>query len=83
MAAPDCITRFCRQYLQLERDLDFPSSDLLREEHVQDALYRRLFADGATTHPPPPRYQLRVLKELVSRIEHSIEDWEQHVSPCP
>lgn len=82
MSSPEdhkSIDRFCRQYLQLERDLDYPSAVLLREEHIQDDLYRRIFADGAVAHPPPPRYQLRVLKELVKRIEASIEDWDQHV----
>ncbi|XDG03823.1 hypothetical protein ABKA04_003438 [Annulohypoxylon sp. FPYF3050] len=72
------IDRFCRQYLQLERDLDYPSSTLLREADVQDTLYNRIFADGALDYSPPPRYQLRVLKELTSRIEASIEDWDSH-----
>ncbi|KAI1842077.1 hypothetical protein JX266_011728 [Neoarthrinium moseri] len=74
------VARFCRQYLQLEleRDLDYPPADLLREEHVQSYLYRQLFADGALAHPPPPRHELRVLKELTSRIERSIDNWEQH-----
>ncbi|KAI1371114.1 FAM86A protein [Hypoxylon crocopeplum] len=74
----DRVDRFCRQYLQLERDLDYPSALLLRDADVQDSLYRRLFADGALPHPPPQRYQLRVLKELMSRIEASIEDWDLH-----
>ncbi|KAI2465410.1 FAM86A protein [Annulohypoxylon bovei var. microspora] len=72
------IDRFCRQYLQLERDLDYPSSTLLREADVQDTLYNRIFDDGAINYSPPPRYQLRVLKELMSRIEASIEDWDSH-----
>ncbi|KAI1088736.1 putative methyltransferase-domain-containing protein [Rostrohypoxylon terebratum] len=72
------IDRFCRQYLQLERDLDYPSPTLLREADVQDTLYNRIFADGALDYSPPPRYQLRVLKELTSRIEASIEDWDSH-----
>ncbi|KAK6201948.1 hypothetical protein LQW54_009161 [Pestalotiopsis sp. IQ-011] len=72
------VVRFCRQFLQLEHELDFPEPKFLREERVQTALFDRLFADGATAYPPPPRYQLRVLKELVSRIENSIEDWDQH-----
>ncbi|KAL7622704.1 hypothetical protein AAE478_006382 [Parahypoxylon ruwenzoriense] len=72
------IDRFCRQYLQLERDLDYPSSALLRDADVQDTLYRRIFADGALPYPPPRRYQLRVLKELMSKIETSIEDWDLH-----
>ncbi|KAH8671673.1 hypothetical protein BX600DRAFT_510337 [Xylariales sp. PMI_506] len=72
------IVRFCRQYLQLERELDYPGPEHLREDTVQSAIYDRLFADGALAHPPPPRYQLRVLKQLVARIEASIEDWDQH-----
>ncbi|RYP67088.1 hypothetical protein DL771_007413 [Monosporascus sp. 5C6A] len=74
----DGIGRFCRQYLQLERDLDYPSSTVLQEAHTQDVLYERLFADGAVAYPPPPWYRLRVLKELVKRIEASIDDWDQY-----
>lgn len=73
------LDRFCRQYLQLERDLDYPSPALLREEHTQNELYQRLFSDGAIAHPPPPDYQLRVLKEVMKRIEASIDDWDRHV----
>lgn len=72
------VDRFCGQFLQLEREPEFPDGSLLREDGVQAVLYRRLF-DGALAHPPPPRYQLRVLKRLVSRIEQSIEDWDLHV----
>ncbi|KAI0179412.1 putative methyltransferase-domain-containing protein [Hypoxylon sp. FL1284] len=74
----DSINRFCRQYLQLERDLDYPPADFLREAEVQDDLYRSIFAEDALPYPPPRRYQLRVLKELMSRIESSIEDWDSH-----
>ncbi|OTA77631.1 hypothetical protein M434DRAFT_38610 [Hypoxylon sp. CO27-5] len=74
----DSIDRFCRQYLQLERDLDYPSPALLREADVQDTLYNTIFADGALPYPPPQTYQLRVLKQLMSKIETSIEDWERH-----
>ncbi|RYP45853.1 hypothetical protein DL768_007849 [Monosporascus sp. mg162] len=74
----DSIDRFCRQYLQLERNLDYPSSAVLQEAYAQNALYEHLFADGAVAYPPPPWYQLRVLKELVKRIETSIDDWDQY-----
>lgn len=73
------LNRFCRQYLQLERELDYPSPTLLREEHTQSELHQRLFSDGAITYPPPPGYKLRVLKGLMKRIEASIDDWDQHV----
>ncbi|KAI1394446.1 putative methyltransferase-domain-containing protein [Hypoxylon trugodes] len=77
-ARDNSIERFCHQYLQLERDLDYPPADQLREADTQDILYHRLFADGAISYPPPQRYQLKVLKELTSRIEASIEDWDRH-----
>ena len=74
------INRFCFQYLQAEQSLDFPDNAILREDAVQEELYSRLFDHSALDHPPPLRYQLRVLKELVARVESSIEDWDKHVS---
>lgn len=75
------VDRFCYQYLQLEQTLTYPEPQHLRRSDVQDAIYDRLFADNALAAGPPPlRYQVRVLKELVSRIEASIEDWDEHVS---
>jgi len=74
------INRFCRQYLQLESHLTYPDGSLLREEAVQEFLYQYLFAPGAVSYSPPPRYKLKVLKELVARIEEAIEDWDEHVS---
>ena len=73
------LARFCHQYLQLEKTLDWPPPDLLRESWAQEALYDSLFADGAVPFPPPHRHRLRTLKELVRRVEDSIEDWDQHV----
>ncbi|KAH8911780.1 FAM86A protein [Coniochaeta sp. PMI_546] len=72
----DQLTRFCRQYLQLERTLRYPDDTFLRDDQAQAFLYERLFKPGAVSHPPPIRYQLKVLKELVSRIESCISDWE-------
>ncbi|KAF5973846.1 protein FAM86A [Fusarium bulbicola] len=72
------VDRFCYQYLQLQSDLDYPEASLLKTSQVQDAFYERLFADGAVRYGPPPRFQLRVLKELMSRIEASIDDWEEY-----
>jgi hypothetical protein len=60
--------------------LDYPDADLLRQSSVQEALYEHLFAEGAVPFPPPHRYRLRVLKELLSRIEKSINDWEEQVN---
>ncbi|KAI1653841.1 putative methyltransferase-domain-containing protein [Daldinia decipiens] len=74
----DTINRFCSQYVQLEKDLDYPPPALLQDADIQDTIYRRIFADDALAYAPPRRYQLRVLKELTSRIEASIEDWDRH-----
>ncbi|KAG0652946.1 Elongation factor methyltransferase 3 [Hyphodiscus hymeniophilus] len=77
------INRFCRQYLQLLLDPDYPDDVHLRTDAVQQFLYTRLFQENAISHPPPPRYQLRVLKELVKRIEESIQDWDEEVGDFP
>jgi hypothetical protein len=77
------LIRFHRRYLQLERPLRFPDGSVLREEESQAFLYEKLFKAGAVSHPPPIRYQVRALKELVSRIEQSIDDWEAFVSSPP
>ncbi|KAK0717396.1 putative methyltransferase-domain-containing protein [Lasiosphaeria miniovina] len=72
------IDRFCRQYLQLELELDYPAEGLLCHEAFQEALYERLFARDAVALPPPQRYRLRVLKQLVAKIEAAIVDWDEH-----
>ncbi|KAH7634085.1 putative methyltransferase-domain-containing protein [Sordaria sp. MPI-SDFR-AT-0083] len=69
------IARFCRQYLQLEPIVDFPDGEYLCDASVQETLYEQLFSEDLK-NPAPVRYQLRILKELVKRIEGSIEDWE-------
>jgi len=67
---------FCRQYLQVELELNYPDEEHLR---LQQSIYNNLFAKDAVVYAPPPRYQLRVLKELTRRIENSIQDWEEDV----
>ena len=74
---------FCRQYLQIESPLTFPSPQHLRLPETQEGVLTRLFADGAVQYGPPTRYQVKTLKELVSRIEASIDDWDQHVRGRP
>ncbi|KAK5708349.1 hypothetical protein LTR97_000889 [Elasticomyces elasticus] len=70
---------FRRQYLQLvEPDfLAWPPKQLLRDPHVQAWLYRRLFNPERNERLPPPRYQVRVIKPLVAKVETSIEDPEE------
>jgi hypothetical protein len=75
------VARFTRQYLQLEASLDFPDSTILREASTQRQL-RPLVSrhvESSLAHLPPPRYRFRMLKELLHRIEESIEDWDDQV----
>lgn len=72
------LDRFCRQYLQVTLQLDYPTEEHLRNDAFQQSLYSRVFSEDVQ-YIPPPRYQLRVLKELVKRIEQSIQDWDKEV----
>lgn len=74
----DELELFKRQVLQLvdPKELQWPSSDSLRSLDVQLRIYQRLFQ---SEHPPPERYQLRVLKKLLSLIEESIVDPDEDV----
>lgn len=67
---------FRRQYLQLfEPDfLAWPPPQLLRRGDAQAWLFRNLFDEARNPRLPPERYQLRVLRPLVSRIEKAILD---------
>ncbi|KAJ3938393.1 uncharacterized protein N0V96_011641 [Colletotrichum fioriniae] len=76
--ASESVDRFCYQYLQLEPTLEYPTAEVIRETSAQETIYKKLFSDEAPRYSPPARYRLRVLKELVARIESSIEDWDQH-----
>ena len=72
---------FRRQYLQLvEPDfLAWPPKQLLRDAGAQTWLYRKLFDSERHDRLPPARYQVRVLKPLLSKIEQAIEDPEEDV----
>jgi hypothetical protein len=70
---------FIRQYLQLQTPIMYPDPNNLRQEVFQQALYEKIFKEGAISHEPPKRYQLRILKELTARIESSITDWDREV----
>jgi hypothetical protein len=73
------VIRFCWQCLQGDPAPDFPEPDQLRQEQVQEFIHAHLFSDEIPLRPPV-RYRVRILKQLISKIEDSIEDWEQHVS---
>ncbi|KAH0543022.1 hypothetical protein FGG08_002630 [Glutinoglossum americanum] len=78
-SARECLKLFRRQYLQLTSldTLAFPSPDYLRNESFQSLLYGSIFKPGVLEYPPKDRYQLRVLKELVLRIEKSVANPEE------
>lgn len=70
-----------RQYLQLfEPDfLAWPNPQLLRRADAQAWLFKHLFDEDRNRRLPPERYQLRVLRPLIARIEKSIEDPDEDV----
>ncbi|KAH9832701.1 putative nicotinamide n-methyltransferase protein [Teratosphaeria destructans] len=70
---------FRRQYLQLLEPnfLAWPPKQLLKDPDVQSWLYKRLFDSETNDRAPPARYQLRVLKALLTKIEQSVEDPEE------
>ncbi|KAH7399891.1 putative methyltransferase-domain-containing protein [Cadophora sp. MPI-SDFR-AT-0126] len=70
------LDRFCRQYLQVTLELDYPTEEHLKSDAFQQSVYSRIFSDRVQ-YAPPLRYQLRVLKELMKRIEASIQDWDE------
>ena len=70
-----------RQYFQLvePQQLRWPDDATLKLPEVQSWLFRHLFDTANITSPPPDRYQLRVLKLLISKLERSITDPEEDV----
>jgi hypothetical protein len=73
------LSLFRRQYLQLQVGINYPDAQCLRQEDFQQALCNEVFSEGAVKYQPPQRYQLRILKELIRKIETSISDWEEEV----
>lgn len=70
-----------RQYFQLvePHQLIWPENRVLRAAEVQSWLFAQMFDADAIKSPPPDRYQLRVLKLLVSKLEQSIDNPEEDV----
>ena len=70
-----------RQYLQLvePQNLKWPDDATLKAPEVQSWLFKNLFDTANVTSPPPERYQLRTLKQLVAKLERSITDPEEDV----
>lgn len=76
---------FRRQYLQIfEPDfLSWPPKLLLKNADAQRWLYQNLFNQEENSYLPPERYQLRVLKPLLARIEQSVDNSEEDVGGRP
>ncbi|RWA13080.1 hypothetical protein EKO27_g2033 [Xylaria grammica] len=70
---------FRRQYFQLFEPefLAWPHPQLLRRGDAQAWLFKHLFDESRNPRLPPERYQLRVLRPLVARIEKSVQDPEE------
>ncbi|OAK97144.1 hypothetical protein IQ06DRAFT_296350 [Phaeosphaeriaceae sp. SRC1lsM3a] len=67
-----------RQYFQLvePQNLRWPE-DILKQSDVQAWMFREMFDAESIKSPPPDRYQLRVLKMLISKLERAIENPEE------
>lgn len=76
------IDRFCDQCLQLEPLPDYPDGSLLKRADVQNVIFERICADRQEPLPGNARLQLRILKELVRRIQASISDEEVDEYVC-
>ncbi|KAF2875301.1 putative methyltransferase-domain-containing protein [Massariosphaeria phaeospora] len=68
-----------RQYFQLVDPSKFkwPNDETIKIPTVQAWLFDNLFDLEKIQSPPPERYQLRVLKVLIARLERSINDPEE------
>tara|TARA_R110002003_G_scaffold40_6_gene2650 strand:- start:7950 stop:8357 length:408 start_codon:yes stop_codon:yes gene_type:complete len=72
-----------RQYFQLvePHQLRWPESAMLKRPDVQNWLFANMFDLDKVKSPPPDRYQLRVLKLVISKLEGAIVDPEEDVRP--
>jgi hypothetical protein len=80
------LTILRRQIFQLVEpaQLQWLDGPRLKQPATQSWIYDNLFNTDKIAHLPPQRYQLRVLKLLISKIEKSIEDPEEDVcNPSP
>jgi hypothetical protein len=80
------LTTLRRQYLQLVEpsQLRWLEGSTLKQPQTQSWIYENFFDTNKIAHLPPQRYQLRVLKILIAKIEESIEDPEEDVcKPSP
>ena len=69
------------QYFQLIEppQLKWPDSQTLKAANVQSWIFDNFFNSDKVAFPPPERYQQRVLKLLVSKLEVAIDNPEEDV----
>ena len=70
-----------RQYLQLvdPSQLRWPDAQVLKSPEVQHWMFLHMFDESSVKSPPPERYQLRVIKLLIAKLERSVVDPEEDV----
>ncbi|KAB2578729.1 Nicotinamide N-methyltransferase [Lasiodiplodia theobromae] len=70
---------FRAQYFQLLDlvQMRWPEAQLLKRPDVQAWLFAEMFDRDSIQYPPPERYQMRVLKRVVSTIEQAIDNPEE------
>ncbi|KAH7408555.1 putative methyltransferase-domain-containing protein [Phaeosphaeria sp. MPI-PUGE-AT-0046c] len=68
-----------RQYFQLvePHSLNWLGEDTLKQPAIQAWMFHGMFDAESVKSPPPDRYQLRVLKMLISKLERAIKDPEE------
>lgn len=68
-----------RQYMQQIYDVTYPPGTLLVNPDVQDILFKYFFDSSRNKYLPPARYQARILKHIIEKIEKSCNDPEEDV----
>ncbi|KEF57093.1 uncharacterized protein A1O9_07283 [Exophiala aquamarina CBS 119918] len=71
------VVKFYRQYMQQINDVTYPSGSLLVNPDVQDCIYRYFFDSSRNKYLPPPKYQARILKHIISDIEKACKNPEE------
>ncbi|KAF2084090.1 hypothetical protein K490DRAFT_49959 [Saccharata proteae CBS 121410] len=59
--------------------LRWPDPSVLKQADAQSWLFETMFDRDAVRYCPPERYQVRVLKQLIARIESAIDNPEEDV----
>ncbi|EXJ61985.1 hypothetical protein A1O7_02417 [Cladophialophora yegresii CBS 114405] len=71
------VVKFYRQYMQQINELSYPPGSLLLAPDIQTCLYKYFFDANQNKFLPPPRYQTKVLRQIIREIEKSIKDPEE------